>query len=493
MSNFQVQIEKLTMCVASGFLPQFRRPYKTNGTRATVDAIQERMEHVAAGAPIVGGRFAGIAADFVFPQAEAENSSPINIANGWSTKRLFFFMEVRILNGLGGYITEIIQGYTDHADLSFSNNLDPNLRFYINSITRLNSTVMHNYGPQNVLGVTESFHVIANNDYNGIASMLQPDGGNFRSMRPGDIYGRISADQMMGGASYIDTRQTAIQQARASRRANALPTEYMANIIEGYVTAASKNQFSSEARTVYSGAIGEKMEQPLSKDLFIYAISQMHGSTTVDNFTWRDLLRLDPTIDGRAKLYTNSMEVQRVNHGGTPDIDPAYSEHWNGTDYATTAATIISNGITSIMMQAGATVIDFIASNQIAIGGVPTLEFIDIQGFSQQDMSATVMGLRSRLQSELIDQLSMYNQIPYHIRVRSDINYNTTMMLKFDQQPEVAFVSPTFADALCSPIVTANDMRVNEVASDFDNLLCEVAQLTPPDAKSLFEAVQGSI
>jgi len=66
-------------------------------------------------------------------------------------------------------------------------------------------------------------------------------------------------------------------------------------------------------------------------------------------------------------------------------------------------------------------------------------------------------------------------------------------MLKFDQQPEVAFVSPTFADALCSPIVTANDMRVNEVASDFDNLLCEVAQLTPPDAKSLFEAVQGSI
>lgn len=478
--NFNIRISRLMMGEAPGYDRQFRRPYQTTINGTVLNSVQERVHAAHGDASKMGaGLFAGIAMDMVSPQASVELDAQnrplvIDIPHGWDTKRFYFLLEVQIYNELGGYVTEILQGYTDHYDhLSLSNKLNPNAQFFVNSITQLGSLLEHTpYGAINSVRVQEANHVVVNHSWNGLESL--GNSGTFTSMRPGDIYSKINSQVKLGEASYFDARTTGTSQPKASRRLNGVPTSYAGSLFKGYMQAVAADMYDGTGPDIYSSAMGKTLEPTLSRDAFLSAISNMNNTPVSDMFTYGDLLRIDPTTDSRLVVFVSG-GVSSGFGGAASYGMQGQGEHWGGQNAETHAAAIIANCIPGLLISAGLSQVDFLATNH-AIDG-PQITFSDANGFGEgQDLMRPLDVFRSRVQQEVIDQLSYHNQILYNIRVRADIYSNTMIEIQFESKPSVMFNSPTFADALIAPVLTADRGRLDEVAHDFNELMSAAVQ-----------------
>lgn len=467
---------------------QFRRPYKTNGTGVAISMITERMDtlqgHVQG---ISGGFLAGVAGEFLAPQASPENEQGIFIPNGWGTERYYFFMKVRVKNKLGGSTTELIQGYTDHPDmLSYGGAVDPNTRFTINSVTVMNDTV--EYGPyagHNVSNVTDAYHVVANNNWTDLSSLTDPNAQNFVSMRPGDIHTTITT-MGMGSSDLVDTRQLSTRVPRASRRSNGLATEYASRVINSTIEAcASLPTMATSTMELHTKAAGNSLEVSLNRNAFIHAISQINMNTISDSFSLADLFKLDPALanpmDQRMTVLQPGSAM--VQSSAVPQDYSGYSENWSGSTYEHQSAAIISNAIIGLLIEAGLGVAHVRCTNH-NIGG-PVINILDGATLGGQDMQRAMFGFQSRLQTEVINQISMDNRIGYNIEIRGEIAKSTMISLQLDNRPAVLFVAPSFADALTAPVLSSSTQRLQEVAFDFSNMLETCISTPTPSLESL--------
>lgn len=486
----KIEIVQLFMAKAGTYNTQFRRPYQTTGTAQAVNMISERLDSVNGQVSgITGGLLAGVAADFVAPTAAPESNAGIIIPNGWGTDRYFFFMKVRVYNSIGGYTTELIQGYTEHPEIiSLSGSVDPNARFYINSVTSLAETIEYRgYQPEKVSRVADAYHVVANHTWTDITALSDPTTQHFTSMRPGDIYTSLSSQATGMTGDVVDFRTTATKTPRASRRSNSLSTDYASQVINGTLQAASRSMFGTQDSELYNNAIGLTVEQPLSKNAFINAISAMNNIPISDTFTASDLFRLDPNLlnpmDERMMIFAGGsaspMQMSGLEHRAE------YSEQWGGATHEHLAAAMIANAITGLMIESGLAIAHVQATNHNA--GGPIIRALDAQGIAGQDVRAAMIGFYARLQSEVIDHISYHNQISYNIEIRGEIARATMISLQFESRPMLTFVSPSFADALTAPVLTSSADRLQSVAFDFGNMLSAVIQTPTPSLESILQ------
>ncbi len=490
----KIEIVELLMARAGTYNTQYRRPYQTTGTAQAVNMISERLDSLNGHVKnITGGLLAGVAADFVAPTAAPESNAGIIIPNGWGTDRYFFFMRVRVYNAIGGYSTELIQGYTEHPEIiSMSGSMDPHARFYINSVTSLTESLEYRgHQPERVSRVADAYHVVTNNTWTDITALSDPSSQNFTCMRPGDIYTSLSSQASGMTGDLVDFRTLSTKTPRASRRSNSLSTDYASQVINGTLQAASRSMFGTEDSELYLNAIGLTIEQPLSKNAFISAISAMNNIPISDTFTASDLFRLDPNLanpmDDRMKVFTSS-GASPMQSGGLQHR-AEFSEQWGGASHENLASAMIANAITGLMIEAGLAVAHIQATNH-NIGG-PVIRALDAQGLAGQDVRAAMMGFQARLQSEVIDHISYHNQISYNIEIRGEIARATMISLQFEQRPMMTFVAPSFADALTAPVLTSNMEQLHNVAFDFGNMLGAVIQTPTPTLESLVQGTSG--
>ena len=493
--QFQLQIMQLTVGKSGTFAQQYRRPYNTHITGDVVTMLQDRVASVGGNPEALnGGLFAGVAGQFLAPQATPE--SAIMIPNGWHTERFYFFMEVRVYhNGLGGFTTEFIQGYTDQADLSYSGNFDPNTVFFINSITRMKQRIEHTpMGARQVAVVNDAFHVLSNNQYGGIDALRDPSRQNHCSMRPADIQHLAATNYLnLTGAADLSVMNTT--QPKASRRTNGLANEYTGVLLSSHATALAGDMHGEGGPGVYSQALRTSLEKPLTTDAFVKAISQMNNAPISDSFTFNDLLRLDPqlghTSDQRVRMIKpGAAQMARQGIGGM--YNSGQSENWQGSDISTHAATVLTNGITGLMIESGLAVVSFLVTNQ-SFGGQPVWQFAQAIGLGNQDVSGIIPYFQSRVFHDLIEPVTLNNQIGFTIQVSCQLTYATEVTLQLDTQPEVTYVAPTFADAMATPVVTADINRLNEVASNFTALMDQVISTPRPSLESVQAFGTGSI
>jgi hypothetical protein len=491
MSTFKIEILQLLMAKAGKHGVQYRRPYKTNGTGSAVGLITERLDTLQGHLQTISGGFlAGVAGDFVQPQAAPESSNGILIPNGWGVDRYYFFMKVKVYNRLGGSTTELIQGYTDHPDmLSYGGALDPNTRFTINSVTVMNDTVEYGqYAGHNVSHVTDAYHVVANNAWTDLSSLSDPLANNFVSMRPGDIHTTITT-MGLGASDLVDTRQLSTRTPRASRRSNGLATEYASRIINSTIEAASAMPSTAASMELHTRAAGNSLEASLNRNAFINAISQINLNTMSDNFTLSDLFKLDPALadpmDQRMVVMQSGSAIAQGNpsYAGILNNSADCSESWGGATYEHQAAAIISNAIIGLLIEAGLAIAHVRCTNH-SIGG-PMINVLDGATLGGQDMQRAMFGFQSRLQTEVINQVSMNNTVGYNIEIRGEIARSTMINLQIDNRPGVMFVAPSFADALTAPVLAASSERLKEVAYDFGNMLEACISLPSPSLETL--------
>jgi hypothetical protein len=72
------------------------------------------------------------------------------------------------------------------------------------------------------------------------------------------------------------------------------------------------------------------------------------------------------------------------------------------------------------------------------------------------------------------------NQIPFSMKVNCDLYGETVLDLSFDSRPFRQYVTPSFADALLTPLVTANPNHLAGVADDFNTLISSVIKKDDP-------------
>lgn len=452
-----VKVRKLLLHETGSYNPQYRRPYDTHLGPNTINMMLERLGNTRKYEP---SQMGGLAGSFITPTATPEKQ--LTLINGWNERRMKFMMEIEYSYYTGGSMLEVVLGYTDYNGVSMMGSIDPNMRFYINSIMEVRNTVSYgNTGGQLMSSVIGSSHIIVDNNW---TSIYAPE--RDQNMRPTDVYTAMTRIQMHGipQDGITDARTLVNNNAIKSRRCNASSAEYVSRIFDGYTQAAIQTPYGGGERDLIDTARGLAKEEIASEDPFLDAMMQIRGDGCVGNtFTFKDLRLLDQNIDNVTIAHLLSPETKARTHqtGMTAD--------WGGSDIYTSTASILSQTIPGLMMDLALTRIVFMSTNRDITGAIRTA-IMDAQGFSSGDITRSIEIFISKIQNEVLQDISFSGGVDFAITMNVDLLGETWLNLSLDGKAPVDYVTPSFCDALLTPIISSDNNRVMNLASDFQML-----------------------
>lgn len=456
-----LNIVKLTMIETGTYNPMFRRPYETASPTRAIQVLQESTANMSG--PVSAAGIAGIANEFLRPSAAPE--AQIDIVNGWNEKRMRFVMEVQYRFATGTEITVMILGYTDHIGINVgTHSVSPELRFYVNSVLHMRTTRhITPMGAQSYQTVVDNSHILANPNYDS----PRMTGNQETRLRPEDVFSlQTRAGLVDTGGFTMDIRSTNTRQAVKSRRSNNLATSYMADILTSF-SNAKKTQSGDDGAAealLLAGAREMAGEARISEDPFLNAIGNLRRMPPTNDFTWRELVSLDPTIENSSRMI-----VQFLGEAHRFDAHSVGSTaYWGAADKETQLATILMQSISALMMGVAITRIIFRVTNTGPMGEV-LYATMDAKGFTTGDYSMLLDKFQVRLIHEVLNDISLNNAIPYTVEANMDLLGESMITLSYDGPP-VTYVSPSFGDALLVPVITSNPQLADNLASDFAHI-----------------------
>lgn len=453
-----IKINKLLIQDTGTYNPQYRRPYDTHLVGNDLQVFQERVGSADAIAP---AQMAGFANTFIGPTAEPEKI--IDIPQGWGERRCRFMMEVEYNYTAGGAIIEVILGFTDYVGIAHSGAIDPNMQFYVNSVTHLRTT---NYnspaGMQAITNVIDTSQILVNPVWRDIYTPTTE-----QSMRPTDVYTVISRTHLPDTGTILDLRNSLTNIPIKSRRSNNDPAAYTAKILQNYKVASATHDTGEGEQEILAQARGLVSEDAVNRDPFLKAVGEISHHGIGNYFTYQDLLNLDPTVIQRTKpVLLGVTQATQVHQAGQ-------TQHWGGTDRDTLIATSLSNSVPAIMAEVGLMKVEFFSSNR-QIGGTMLTTLADANSFANMDLSAQCQTFINILERQVLWNLSFENHVDFAVRMSVDLVGETHLTLSFDGGPPIDYVTPSFCDALLSPVVTSNKERTMQLARDFESLTSTV-------------------
>lgn len=460
-SKSSISIAKLILQATGTYNPVYSRPYQTHVDGQTLNNIIRRVDE-AKGGSITGSLFAGVASNILTPSATPQGEIPIHM--GWTERRIRFFMEVHVTVSTGAAFIYYIQGYTSHLGVTDSGAIDPQMEFYINSYIRV--VRAHQHGPYGTVTrdvVTESAHVI-----NG--QIVQQNNGAMYGMRPQDIFVGIQSGYLeqayshhMNSDSFQDYRFMIGNDPVRSNRANNLPGEFIAKVVDTYQTSKQLADFGQGSENIYGKAQNMVVESSPYENEFIRALSNLRGTHCTTTFNFSNLQSLDPNV-ANVTNYISLGPTQRA------QLHTAgQTEYWNGSNRETLAATTLSNAIPAVMMELMISKLVFRSTNHDTTGVANTI-IIDALSLTNTDISMNLELFKRRLEREIMFDLTYGNSELYMLEMRVDMFGETTISISIGSGPVVTYTTPSFCDSLITPVVTMNKDNFFGVVNDFETL-----------------------
>lgn len=480
MQQVNIKIKKLLIHETGTYNDQFRRPYETTLDGQTLSVLQERLD---GSDDFSASMMSGVANQFVKPMGSPER--PVTIQHGWGERRARFMMEVEYDYMTGGKITEVILGYTSHMGMAGTGAIDPNMEFYVNGTMHVRDTIERTpTGNHHFLSVIDSSHVLADNNWGDAGGMYSAEKDH--RMRPVDVFATMSRTHLPNPATTLDMRTTLTNSAVKSRRSNSMASNYMANILDSYKNATSKQEFGMEERTILGDARGLVAEKSATGDPFLSAIANIRGTPVGNVFNYRDLISLDPGTD-----YVTVVQFMGEAHRAQVH-QAGQTQHWGGSDLETHAATVLSQAVPSLLMSLMLTGVGFKSTNR-TIGGIVDTRLFDVVGFSTTDLTPYAQAFKTRLEHEVLRDLTYGNSMDFAIEMRADLLGETWISISINNGPQIDYVVPSFADALTVPVLTSNPSLAVTLANDFNTLFETVRSSTIPGMSGNTVGVFGSI
>lgn len=463
----RVRVAKLILQESGTYNVLYHRPYKTTVTPHDLENITTRIDQTN-GQKITGSLLAGVASNILSPSASPEGN--INIPNGWNERRIRFVMEVHVDTSMSSNIIYFFQGFTSHLGITPSGHIDPNMEFYINSFIRVSRLTQQTpYGTYLKDIVTESAHVLNGSLQNNMSNLNNP-----YIMRPQDIFHGIQSNYLNNvyinnnSGSVIDTRITlGNNQGLRSKRDNNLPANYLANIIDSFQNGNMLAEFGQENHDVMSRCASLVVEEPISENIFIRAINNVKGYSLGASFNFGDLEKVDPNINAVTNYITlGQVQINQLHTAGQ-------TAYWNASDRETLVATILSNSVPAIMMDLMISKLHFRTTND-SIGGVVNTIIIDGKSLTDADISGNFQYFKTRLEKEILYDISFGNQDIYLIEMQVDLFGETKISVSLSGGPVIMYAVPSFCDSLTVPVIAGSKDSYFNVVHDFEVIMNNV-------------------
>jgi len=403
-----------------------------------------------------------------------------NIVNGWGTKRFRFIMTTESeLNGTT--IVSYIQGYTEYYDVSLSGLLDPNMKYYINSIVNITRIIDPVSGgvivrPQN------SFNVIIDHDGNSRVestyndpyslpfennSIMPQNNVDLKLIRPTDI-----ADSIKNKSLYEDDNVMVHNHAGdvdgssaiVSNRRNNDPISHFTSTINSFITAKSTAANSYEQSDILKTAAIQSAESQIINTPFISALYSVTGIPEPYSFTERELDMIDPNV----KAYIPDQNTRLANVDDSTFLDTMYTEDLYKQNIETIIAVTVGESINSAIIENMLTKIAFSTTN---ISGLPTTIIDDFNSFIEGvDMIPYVNKIKAKIDNILMPEISQNGLILIDLHVVANLLGDTTIEISVNNNPPIVYRLPTFADSLYTPVAT-DEVSKNLITNDFSTVM----------------------
>lgn len=467
-----VEIVKIIMQETGTYNTMWRRPFESNLNGNIQKTILENCEKAGR---ITPNLLTGVAGQFVMPSATPER--PVNIVNGWDTRRFKFFMEVRSTSHMGTVITEFITGYTDQMGASAFGSLDPNMTFYINTVNMAKNAVRTTpLGTQNIQSIVDCSHLLYQNDYQGVHGL-----NNSHKMRPEDVFVTMqnaeleSASNTYGGmADFVDTRTHLTKKPiKATRRFNSSPI-FVSSVLDSYVQTKRQAIGGQSDLEITDTAAASVASARVNEDPFINILRNRTGLDG-SSFTVRDLLAIDPTVESRIVITPLNTALR-----ATLPV-AGQTQHWQTADFETQFATALSQAVPGYMLDNCLQSVKFRATNTEMGGGI-TVFLVDYGSLLQGiDLSPYLAAFSFALEKTVLADLTQNNMIPFTLEMSCNLISDSIINLSINGGPFVPYVVPCFCDNLMSPLVTADKVRLNTLAKDIANVVDYLGDATGPN------------
>ena len=443
----------------------YQRSYSLNANVGTLNKLEAVFNNagVSQNSTITDNMLAQYVPDVI-----GLSHNPVGVAtipHGWQTQRVRFVLEVEspIASGI---LISYIQGFSEYYDPSLSGLLDPNMNFYINSITNVVKMVDPMNGiyktlPKNTLNVVTD--LAGGTKYEEVDSPHE----DLKLLRPRDIVEDISALDMYSGDvdSVLNTTGRVGAVNETSDRANNDPMKYLTKTINSYIDSKNTAALTSQPSDILKNAAGLLTETNLMSIPFIFALHSVTGEFTPTTFTLNIMNMIDPNIQAKTNLIDNVNDIIAPSYNTMLDSDNT-ADMLNPT-VETIKASNISQTINSIMLDSMLSTLDISFTNA---SGQPVVIVSDAKSFIEGiDITSYVNKAVSRIKTVLMPQITDGGQTLVEVFLHSDIVGDTNISISVNLQPPEVYRFPTFADSLYVPVIGDANTKAGTV-QDFSNM-----------------------
>jgi hypothetical protein len=461
-----IKIIKLICQETGTYNPQFLRPYETYVDQNSINTIADRVNR-ANSDTCTPYLFSGIASNILTPSATAQQQVPI--PQGWNERRIRFILEVEVTGNLGITHIDYYQGYTNYLGISNAGNIDPNMDFIINSVTRVKrASIRTPYGMEIRDTISDSANILNGEIYSTISPSVY-------SMRPQDVFSGIQSNYLKqgydGNNQVYDTRIQFGNSNIASNRNNNISSNFISSVIEGFKHSQNLAMFGQDDTQIIDRARQTVMaeDSDIDTNIFLRKLASVKGYGSPTNFNMKDLLAIDPGAASNTHFVALGQTAKMNLH------QAGQTSFWNGSDRETQIATILSNAVPAIMMECLFSKVGFKSTNSDMSGKANTV-FYDGKSLTNADLTTSYQVFKKRLETEILFDITYGNQDTYMLDMYVDMFGETKIALSIGGNPMTCFTTPSFCDSLVTPVFTLNTDSFYKLSHDFESIINNIGE-----------------
>lgn len=465
----------LMMVTRNGYQDVYQRTYNLNMNNKNFGKINELMHPLSQTTHTLGElEISTLIPDII--NLNPAISGKAEIPNGWGTQRLRFMLEIEY-NFVGNTMTSYIQGFSEYHDPTFNGNLDPNMLFYINSVTNLLRVV------DPLTGVRTSrphscFNVIT--DMAGGRSYESLENSETMLVRPYDVlHSAYVNDRYSNGEVNVRSviGNLGPNAPKMSKKSNNNPYKYFTGTINHFIDAKTTSEISHASDDILKNAQSLAQEHDISSNPLIVALNSLTGEFVPTKFTLNQLLLLDNTVKDRLTVINNNefSHIHVLNQNNFLNSDVTESTLQPTASNIKTS--MIASMVPGLMFDCFLTTAEFSLTNSSI---EPVVIISNANSFILDDdvtLISYIEKFKQLIRLNLVPYLSDYGYTQYEVYISCDLIGDISIGMSINSSPVTIYRLPVFADSLYVPVIANTEQRnmvVNDFRTAFDATYSEV-------------------
>lgn len=480
-SNFQlsnispvknVSVDELIYIKMGEFKPMYVRPYTATVQQSALETLANKM--LSGGKPLAtSSSLSGLTSGLISP-----STVPILTLDAeWvGEQRYLFWLKATVEDNFNIVHKYYIQGYTDHAGVTATGVGNARMEHTINTV--IETIVLSNATP---FGVVEQekldrIYNVTHGNHWGTEIYLQ---------RPSDIYNNLHTNEYTqdlgkyGSFESISTENTSLTVRtsdvvnKTSNVTNNIPVMFLQDVINAGINSSNELNFMSGNATEQSlatNAINRFNDPDIKNNQFLRILGHVNGSRRYGVFSLGELIRLDPSIDHRFKLFDITKQFADVTTASTPNV----GENWDGQDGTTLSAYSIIEASVGLSTKYGFSKLHFTCSNAFDATGTPYVVisyYKSLINLDDMQYSQLLELFKAAFISNVFMDQTNNNATNLTVHMYVDLFGTSKLSIVDSYGRDTWFTIPTFANSSFSPILTIDKGNLDHMGNQVNGIV----------------------